>query len=127
MRNPFKKKPAGMFGSGSPEVFRSYRQREHKRWRWLRKKWVLIPLIVLLVLAAAAGYVAYLYFDANNEVRLPEDAQGEIDVKPEGETFTALLVGSDSRAGLTKGEKDSLGADDIDPTPMTEPGVPGRA
>jgi LCP family protein required for cell wall assembly len=37
-------------------------------------------------------------------------------VKPEGEPFTALIVGSDSRAGLTEGEQDSLGADDIDPT-----------
>ena len=115
MRNPFKKKQQGIFGSGHSEVFRSYRQREHKRLRLLRKKWVLIPLIILLVLGAGAGYAAYLYLDANSDVQIGAAPREEIEEMPEGEPFTALLVGSDSRAGLTDEEKDRLGADDVDP------------
>ena len=116
MRNPFKRKQEGIFGSGHSEVFRSYRQREHKRLRLLRKKWVVIPLIILLLLVAGAGYAAYLYFDANNQVQIGDEPREEIEVAPDGQPFTALLVGSDSRAGLSDEEQVDLGADDVDPT-----------
>jgi LCP family protein required for cell wall assembly len=74
---------------------------------------VAIPLIVLIVLLAVGGYLTYRYFDLQGDIGVPPDITDED--PPEGKPFNALLVGSDSREGLTPEEQERLGADDETP------------
>jgi LCP family protein required for cell wall assembly len=91
-------------------MVRSVRTRERKH---MRRRWQWVALGVVVVLAAAAGGALWLYVDTSNRI------QTEIDqVQPppdEGEPFNVLLVGSDSRAGLTEKEQEDLAADDETP------------
>lgn len=113
MRNPFRRK------SSAPRDFtgmiRSTRERP-RRFAWLRKKWVLVSLVVLVVLGGGAGYAAYVYFDLQGDIREEIDGVTEVPEPEPGEyvdpPFNVLLVGSDSRAGLTEEEQERLGADD---------------
>ena len=112
MRNPFSRKKS------TPKDFtgmiRSTHERPH-RLSFFRRRWVLITLAILLVLGGAAGYVLYSYFKLQGDVQkeLPD-----ISVRPEpteeGEQpFNVLLVGSDSREGLTEQEQLDLAAGDV--------------
>ncbi|HYN36344.1 MAG TPA: LCP family protein, partial [Actinomycetota bacterium] len=113
MRNPFsrKKTPARDFTG----MIRSTRGRPHHL-AFFRRKWVLIALAVLLVLGGAAGYGVYRYYHLQGEIQEPiddiTDHPREDDVDP---SFNVLLVGSDSREGLTEEEQQRLGADDTNP------------
>ncbi|MBA2312834.1 MAG: LCP family protein [Actinobacteria bacterium] len=111
MANPFRRKRA------SPDRYsgmvRGVRVRERKRLAFLRRKWVLIPLGIFLILAAGAGYGVYLYFSTQNDVQEVIPGVGT-ELKQAGEPETVLIVGSDSRAGLTEKEQQELGADDED-------------
>ena len=86
-----------------------------RRLGFFRRKWVIVSLIVLLLLGGAAGFGAYLYYDLQGSlqdediVADPEPEPTEEDVDP---PFNVLLVGSDSREGLTEEEQERLGADD---------------
>ncbi|MDQ4145746.1 MAG: LCP family protein [Actinomycetota bacterium] len=118
MRNPFKKKSAPRDFTG---MIRSSRERPH-RFAFLRKKWVLTSLMIVLVLGAGAAYGAWLYFDLQSGV---QDDGTIADPRPPAENdvdppFNVLLVGSDSRKGLTEEEQDDLGAQDVtaDGTPI---------
>lgn len=111
MRNPFKKKDpfAAQLKDG---LFRGVAMRQRRRpFRFLRRRWVAVSLGVLLVLGAAGGYGAYLYFEAQGDV---QDPGIPVHVVAPMEPFNALLVGSDSRLNLTEQEQQSLGADDVD-------------
>jgi LCP family protein required for cell wall assembly len=108
MRNPFKKQTDPFAASRWEGVLRGGRTRDRKRIRhWWQ--WVALGLAVLLL--AGGGIGAWLYY------KLQGDIQEEIDAveKSEGgdeEPFNALLVGTDSRTGLTPEEQLSLGAAD---------------
>ena len=99
----FGKKKQPMFGAGS-SVFRSARRRERKHFR---RRWQWIALGVFLVLAGIAGYGVYYYLSLQGDVQ--RSTRGVVkEVK--GRPFNVLLVGSDSRAGLTEEEQLDLEA-----------------
>lgn len=101
-------------------MIRSTRERPHHL-AFFRRKWVLISLGVLLVIGGLAGYALYSYFhlqgliqgDATTDPR-PEPTEGEQDPP-----INVLLVGSDSREGLTDEEQERLGANDTNPDGTT--------
>jgi LCP family protein required for cell wall assembly len=114
MRNPFRRRKSEQTPlAGYSGIVRSVRTREHKRFRWLRHRWVWIVASVLLVLGGIAGYALWYYYDFENDVQVPVPP---VEPEPdEAKPRNVLLVGSDSRRGLTEEEQQELGADDIDP------------
>ena len=86
--------------------------RERSRLGWLRKKWVMIPLIIVVILGAIGGYGLWYYYSLQGDIQedIPEVTPPEDPAEP----FTALLVGSDSREGLTDEEQDRLRAHNVD-------------
>ncbi|CAN5699479.1 hypothetical protein BH24ACT26_BH24ACT26_04700 [soil metagenome] len=81
------------------------RERKHMRHRW---QWVALGLsVLLLALAGGAFWVYRSTLDAIQDP-VPPVQPTERDTDP----FNTLLVGSDSRAGLTEKEKLDLGAGD---------------
>lgn len=66
-----------------------------------------------MVLGGIAGVAVYAFYDFQGDLQEPIP---EVDREEEGGPFTVLLVGSDSREGLTAEERESLGADVIDET-----------
>ena len=107
MANPFGKKPPIKDAAHYPNLFRSVRTRRNKFWgRWYG--WLAIGLVAVMLFG---GGFAFWYINAL------EDA-GQVDVpgteeEKEGEPKTVLLVGSDSREGLTPEEQQRLGADPV--------------
>ena len=103
MRLPFRKEPDPFAAGRYDGVVKGARFREHKHHWWF---WALLGTFVLLV--AVGVYGAWKFVSTQNEIR---QEIGEVDpVKNELEPFNALLVGSDSRAGLTEEEQLDLGA-----------------
>ena len=123
MRNPFKKKDP-LVAERYSGMIRGVRVRERGRMRWLRRKWVWFLVGLLVVVGVVGGYVWWYYssLKRDTQVDIPPVTEQEDEERP----FNALLVGSDSRAGLTEEEQQDLGADDIDPA-TGEPIVGGRA
>lgn len=70
-------------------------------------RWQVVTLVVLLLVAGVAGYGAYYYYSLQGDIQ--KEIQG-IEKGAEGKPFNALLVGSDSREGLTEQEQLELGA-----------------
>jgi LCP family protein required for cell wall assembly len=101
MRNPFEKKQQKPFAA---DMFRSARHRERKH---MRKRWQWITLAVVVVLAAAGGTLLYFYLHLEHGIQFRSK---ETQAAPPGRPFNALLVGSDSRAGLSKKAQEKLGA-----------------
>ncbi|MGH2748921.1 MAG: LCP family protein [Actinomycetota bacterium] len=102
---PFKKKPEPFSAYGDSGVFRSIRTRgrKHMRHWW---QWALLGFFLLIT--ATAGYATYRYYETQGDIQNPD-----IEVDERGEElapFNAMLVGSDSRAGLTEEEQFELGA-----------------
>ena len=92
------------------DVFRSARarQRKHLRHRW---QWILLGVFVLL--AAVGGYLAYYYYSLQGDIQ--RDFGGTIEPQQNREDpFNVVLVGSDSRSGLTEKEQLDLGAGDLE-------------
>lgn len=109
MRNPFKKRKADPLAAG---MFRSVRTREKRhRLTFVRRKWVLISFVILVVVGALGGYGLWLYFSFQGDVQ-DEDTVLDNRVERPDAPFNVLLVGSDSREGLTEEEQQRLGADD---------------
>ncbi|MDQ3645694.1 MAG: LCP family protein [Actinomycetota bacterium] len=103
MRNPFKKK-SSLGVDAYTDLFRSVRTRQRKRvkHRW---RWALLALVLLL--AGVGGFGVWKYYATQDAF---QDENIDVTEVPEGEPFIALLVGSDSRAGLTPEEQFDLGA-----------------
>ena len=114
MRNPFSRKNAPSLADRYSGLIRSARSRP-ARFGFLRKRRALIALIVLAVLAAGGGYAAYFYYNLQGALQNP-DIDLSDPQEPEGDEdppFNVLLVGSDSRKGLTEEEQLDLGAGDV--------------
>jgi LCP family protein required for cell wall assembly len=92
---------AGMFKSVSGRP---------SRLAFLRKKWVIALLVVLVILAGAGAWAAYLWFTLEDEIQEPHKPIQEAE---EEQPFNVLLVGSDSRAGLSEAEQLKLGAEEV--------------
>lgn len=81
----------------------SYPHRGRHVWRWVLGA-------VVVVLLALGGYGWWLYNDTENAIQDPSIPDGVIVTKEPGDPYNALLVGSDSRSGLTPEEQLDLGA-----------------
>src|SRR5687767_327389 len=104
MTNPFGKKPPIRDAQHYPNLFRSVRTRSNRFWgRWY--SWVAISLVVIFLAGGIFGLWYYKAFEA-----AITDPIEETESVPEGEPKNVLLVGSDSREGLTEEEKLRLGA-----------------
>lgn len=101
----FRKKPDPFSAYSDSGLFRSIRTRgrKHMRHWW---QWALLGFFLLIT--AGAGYGTYRYYETQGNIqnRDIEVAERDDDLAP----FNALLVGSDSRAGLTQEEQFELGA-----------------
>jgi LCP family protein required for cell wall assembly len=109
----FKKKdPLG--GERYTGMVRGVATRERKRLRFLRNKWVLMSIAVLVLLGGIAGYALWYYYSLQGDVQIDV---GSVDPpeNAEEDPFTVLLVGSDSREGLTAEERKDLAAGNVDP------------
>lgn len=109
MRNPFKKKPDPFASSRYDAMFRGARTRQRKKPWLFRHRWAWVSLLVVALIASGVGYAAYQYYSLQGDVQRPID---EVEEAEEGMPFNVLLVGSDSREGLTEEEQQSFGADD---------------
>ncbi|MDQ3916287.1 MAG: LCP family protein [Actinomycetota bacterium] len=106
MRLLFWKKEPDPFAPDAMD--RSTRTRLRRR---RRRRWQIAGLIMSLLLLAATGTMKYLYDHLEDIVQQPVDqVTAEED---EMDPFNALLVGSDSREGLTEEEQLFLGAGDV--------------
>ena len=104
MRRLFRRDPDPFAPSRYSGIVKSYREREQKHMRhWWQ--WAIVGLLALLVVGG--GYGAWIYFKTQDAVR--EEVEG-IEEAAEAEPFNVLLVGSDSREGLTEEEQLDLGA-----------------
>jgi LCP family protein required for cell wall assembly len=105
MNNPFRKKsPTADYSS----MVRSTRRRKRKHMtHWWQ--WALTALLVLIVLGA--GFAVWAYQHLQGEVQ--KHYQGINKQTDSGKPFNTLLVGSDSRAGLTKKQQLKLGANAV--------------
>jgi LCP family protein required for cell wall assembly len=112
MKNPFKKEPDPLGAHGYDGVVKSASERPRP---WLfRHRWAWISLLLVSFLVAAIGFGVYTYYSLQADIQVPIDGLDEVD--EEDEPFNILLVGSDSREGLTEDERHELGADIIDET-----------
>jgi LCP family protein required for cell wall assembly len=91
------------------DVFRSARERERKH---LRHRWQWILLAVFVLLGVIAGYLAYYYYTLQGDVQKEVGNVAPADRRED--PFNVLLVGSDSREGLTEKQKLELGAGDVE-------------
>src|SRR5918995_2910995 len=114
MRNPFRKKPGPMDFS---TVIRSARKKEHHP---LRRWWAKAAAIGTVILLVAGGVGIWAYYDLQGDMQDPRidtnDApKRDLESGDEADQpYNVLLVGSDSRAGLTKEEQEKLGANPVE-------------
>jgi len=109
--NPFKKEHDPFAASRYDGVFKGVRVRERKKPWVLRHRWAWIGLIIIGLLAGVAGYGWYRFNKFKGDVT---DKVIEVTEPPaEDAPFNVLLIGSDSRDGLTDAEKEDLAADDV--------------
>ena len=109
MRNPFKKRQDPLAASRYDAMFRGARTRQRKKPWLFRHRWAWVTLLVVILLASGAGYAAYQYYRLEDDLQKPVPGVTEA---PVGDPFNVLLVGSDSRKGLTEEEKLDFGAGD---------------
>ncbi len=108
MKNPFKRDPDPFAAAKYSGVFRSVRTRKRKHmrhwWQW--------AIVGVLTLVLVFGTLVFLKLK-HTENKIHEEGPGELPQAEEDRPFNALLVGSDSREGLTEEEQLSLGADEV--------------
>jgi len=105
----FRKKKDSPPTASYGDVFRSARTRERKHFRH-RWQWILLGVFVLL--AAAGGYGLYYYYSLQGDVQT--EVEGVVPRENRADPFNVVLVGSDSRSGLTEKEQLDLGAGDLE-------------
>ncbi len=101
MRNPFRKRGQHLLDA---DLFRSARRRER---RFLRRGWQWAALAVAMVVIGGAAAASYYYVHLQDAITQHFNNTTPV---AEGKPFNALLVGSDSRAGLSKKAQEKLGA-----------------
>src|SRR5919106_3262701 len=107
MRNPFKRDPDPFAAGRYSDMFRSVRTRHRKH---MRHWWQWALLLVFVGIAGTSGYFTWLYYHTQGKIKVaPEDVTPE----REGDPFNVLLVGSDSRKGLTAQEQFEFGANPV--------------
>jgi LCP family protein required for cell wall assembly len=90
------------------------RVRQRRLPQLLRNKWAVTGIVVLLVVVGVAAWAVFVFFSTQAGIQNGPDLGDNNEAsKPEGQPELVLLVGSDSREGLTEKEKDDLGADDV--------------
>lgn len=103
----------GGSGLDPGQIFRSVRTRRRRVRLWHPHAWwSWTILITLVIVALGAGVLVWYYLDT--ERALQEPVEPVTPVADSDAPFNALLVGSDSRAGLTPEEHESLGADPVE-------------
>jgi LCP family protein required for cell wall assembly len=109
MKWPFRRDPDPFAATRYGGLVKSVRERRrrHMRHWW---QWALLAFFVLI--AVTSGYFAWKYSWANRAIHRggPGDSVTE---REEGEPFNVLLVGSDSREGLTEEEQEAFGANAV--------------
>lgn len=81
-----------------------------------RGRWIIIIVVSFLVAGSAyGGWIFWLYRDAQRTVRDPSLDRVVEPPAQDRAPFFVLLVGSDSREGLSEEEQDRLGAQDENP------------
>jgi len=105
----FRKKKNNTPAARYSDVFRSARERERKHFRH-RWQWILLAVVVLI--AGIAGYLVYYYYSLQGDVQT--DVPSVEPAEDREDPFNVLLVGSDSREGLTEKQKLELGAGDVE-------------
>ncbi len=105
--NPFKKEP-DPFAHDMSGMLKGSSVRPKKKFWLLRHRWTALGLIVLVLLGSLAGYGYYRYWNLTDEIQ--DDELDVEEVEDEMDPFNILLVGSDSRDGLTEEEQFELGA-----------------
>lgn len=108
--NPFKRDPDPFAASRYDGMFKGVRVRSRKRPFILRHRWAWISFLVLALGAGVAGFAVYQYFSLQADVQEPV---APVEEAAEGKPFNVLLVGSDSREGLSEEQQQDLGADDV--------------
>jgi LCP family protein required for cell wall assembly len=102
MNNPFRKKSSAADYSSMVRSTRSRRRRHMTHW-W---QWALAAMLVFLVVGSGVAVWAYQHLQGLVHVHVGSITKQADQEKP----FNALLVGSDSRKGLTKKQQLKLGA-----------------
>lgn len=72
--------------------------------------WGWAALVVAVAVLGTAAYGAYLYESTEGDIQDKSLGREEVEPGQEGEPYNVLLVGSDSRAGLTAEERVDFGA-----------------
>lgn len=109
MRNPFKRKDDPFAASRWDGMLKGARERKRKHMRhWWQ--WVALGVAILVIGGGTYGVWAYYHLQGKIQEHIDPVAPPEGgDEKP----FNALLVGTDSRTGLTPEEQLELGANDV--------------
>lgn len=109
--NPFRKEKDPFAHDMSGLLRSSYTPKRKKPWI-LRHRWATISLAVLVLLLGAGGYGLYRYFHLQAQIQ--DESIGDVDPTEDAlDPFNILLVGSDSREGLTEEEQLDLGANAV--------------
>ncbi|MBW3594208.1 MAG: LCP family protein [Actinobacteria bacterium] len=104
MRRLFRRDPDPFASTRYSGIVKSYKEREKKH---MRHWWQWVALGLLIVFVVGGGYGVWLYYKTQGAI---QESVGGVDPADEAEPFNVLLVGSDSREGLTEEEQVELGA-----------------
>lgn len=107
MRKLFRRDPDPFAPARYSGMVKGYRERHKKH---IRHWWQWVALGVLVLFVVVGGYGTWLYYKTQGIV---QDKNDEVTAADEAEPFNALLVGSDSREGLTEEEQHDLGANAV--------------
>ncbi|MGH2693933.1 MAG: LCP family protein [Actinomycetota bacterium] len=107
MRNPFKREPDPFAAHRYAGMVRSVRTRHRKH---MRHWWHWALLTVFVAIAATSGYFTWLYYHTQGKIQTKIPG---VEREEEGRPFNVLLVGSDSREGLTEDEQLRFGANPV--------------
>ena len=108
--NPFNRSSDPFSATRWEGTVKGYAERK-RRGKHMRRWWHWGLVALLVVIAGVAGWGTWLYFHTQGRIQI--DIQGVQGKRNELDPFNALLVGSDSRKGLTEKEQLELGANAV--------------